>query len=112
MDRIEIRHEFKAGDIGRLVELHGLLYNQEYGFDHTFEAYVAEPLARFALTCTDRERVWLVDLNGVLMGSLAIVKHGDDEAQLRWFLLHPALRGKGLGSDLVNEAERVSGPIL
>jgi GNAT superfamily N-acetyltransferase len=103
MTNIEIRHEFRPGDIGRLVELHGLLYSEEYGFDHTFEAYVAEPLARFVLTKTDRERIWLVDDNGILMGSVAIVMQSDTDAQFRWFLLHPSLRGKGLGSKLMDE---------
>jgi N-acetylglutamate synthase-like GNAT family acetyltransferase len=101
---ITIRHEFRPGDAGRLIELHGLLYSQEHGFDHTFEAYVAKPLAEFMLSQTPRERIWLVDSDGVLMGSVAIVKHTETEAQLRWFLLHPALRGRGLGNRLVEEA--------
>ncbi len=101
---ITIRHEFKPGDAGRLIELHGLLYSREYGFDHTFEAYVAKPLAEFMLSQTPRERIWLVDSDGVLMGSVAIVKQTESEAQLRWFLLHPVLRGRGLGNRLVEEA--------
>ncbi|MDP2885262.1 MAG: GNAT family N-acetyltransferase [Ignavibacteria bacterium] len=102
--KIEIRHAFRPGDAGRLIELHGLLYAQEYGFDHTFEAYVARPLAEFMLSQTPRERIWLVDSDGVLMGCVAIVKHSETEAQLRWFLLHPSLRGRGLGNRLVEEA--------
>lgn len=101
---ITIRHDFRPGDAGRLIELHGLLYSLEYGFDYTFEAYVAKPLAEFLLTRTPRERIWLVDSDGVLMGSVAIVKHSETEAQLRWFLLHPSLRGRGLGNRLVEEA--------
>ncbi|MCX6143349.1 MAG: GNAT family N-acetyltransferase [Ignavibacteriales bacterium] len=101
---IRIRHEFKSGDVGRLIELHGLLYSQEYGFDHTFEVYVAKPLADFVLHHTERERIWLVDSDGILMGSLAIVRHNETEAQLRWYLLHPSLRGKGLGTRLVEES--------
>lgn len=101
---IRIRHEFVPGDIGKLVALHGLLYAQEYGFDHTFEAYVAGPLAEFVLHQSVRERIWLVDVNDVLRGSLAIVKHNEIEAQLRWYLLHPSLRGKGLGALLMEES--------
>ena len=96
-NELRIRHTFKPGDAGRLIGLHGLLYAHEYGWDHTFEAYVAKPLADFILTQTSREKIWLVDFNDVLMGSIAIVKHGETEAQLRWFFLHPSLRGKGLG---------------
>jgi GNAT superfamily N-acetyltransferase len=86
------------------VELHGLLYSQEYGFDHTFEAYVAKPLADFILTQSTRGRIWLVDAGGILMGSLAIVEHSAAEAQLRWYLLHPTVRGKGFGTRLMSEA--------
>ena len=101
--KIEFRHAFRPGDAGRLIELHGLLYSQEYGFDHTFEAYVAKPLAEFMLAQTPRERIWLVDSDAVLMGSVVIVKHSETEAQLRWFLLHPSLRGSGLGTRLMAE---------
>ena len=101
---ITIRHDFRPGDAGRLIELHGLLYSEEYGFDHTFEAYVAKPLAEFMMSQTPRERIWLVDSNGVLMGSIAIVKHSETDAQLRWFLLDPSLRGRGLGNRLMEEA--------
>jgi GNAT superfamily N-acetyltransferase len=51
-----------------------------------------------------RESIWLVDINNVLRGSLAIVKHNETEAQLRWYLLHPSLRGKGLGTRLMEES--------
>lgn len=101
---VTVRHAFKPGDTGRLIYLHGLLYGREYGFDHTFEAYVAEPLARFVLSPSPRERVWLVDQLELLMGSLAIVRYDDRAAQLRWFLLHPCLRGRGLGKKLAAEA--------
>lgn len=101
---IRIRHSFQPGDTGRLIGLHGLLYAREYGWDHTFEAYVAQPLAEFVLKHGSREKIWLVDYNGVLMGSIAIVKHSDTEAQLRWFLLHPSIWGRGLGSQLVRDA--------
>ena len=103
-NEITIRHEFKPGDAGRLIELHGLLYAREYRFDHTFEAYVAKPLAEFILKGSSREKIWLVECDGLLAGSIAIVEHSKSEAQLRWFLLGPDLRGKGLGSALMENA--------
>jgi GNAT superfamily N-acetyltransferase len=103
-NEITIRHEFKPGDAGRLIELHGLIYSNEYGFDHTFEAYVAKPLAEFMLKASSRERIWLVDCGEALMGSIAIVKQCESEAQLRWFLLHPDLRRRGLGKQLIEDA--------
>jgi N-acetylglutamate synthase-like GNAT family acetyltransferase len=35
---------------------------------------------------------------------VAIVKFSEDQAQLRWLLLHPAVRGHGVGKTLVQEA--------
>lgn len=101
---IKIRTELKPGDIGYLTYLHGVLYANEYGWDYTFEAYVAGPLAEFARSQTDRDRIWLVEKDGTVSGSIAIVEASATEAQLRWFLLHPTLRGKGIGGHLMKEA--------
>lgn len=98
-----VRHHFRPGDIGRIVYLHGTLY-PERGWDHTFEAYVAVPLGEFASRSNPREKVWLVDVDEQLEGSLAIVEASETEAQLRWLLLTPRLRGRGIGRKIVEEA--------
>jgi N-acetylglutamate synthase-like GNAT family acetyltransferase len=101
---VNIRNYLKPGDIGYLTYLHGVLYAQEYGWDHTFEAYVAGPLAEFAKARNDRERIWIVEKDANIAGSIAIVEANKEEAQLRWLLLHPNLRGRGIGRMLVEEA--------
>lgn len=105
---IIIRNDIKPGDIGYIIYLHGDLYAQEYGFDNTFELYVAKPLVEFATSHTDRERIWVVEQGDKIQGSIAVVKSEETKAQLRWFLLHPNLRGKGIGKKLVNEAVQFS----
>jgi hypothetical protein len=50
---IKIRHTLKPGDIGSITYLHGVLYAQEYGWDHTLEVYVAPLLAKFAASQTE-----------------------------------------------------------
>ncbi len=101
---ITLRHELRAGDLGYLVYLHGTLYAREYGFDHTFEAYVAGPMAQFALAASPRERIWIAENDDGILGCVAIVSAGVDVAQLRWFLVDPRARGSGLGRRLLDDA--------
>jgi GNAT superfamily N-acetyltransferase len=100
-----IRHDLRPGDMGRVIALHGMLYAEEYGFDHGFEAYVAETVAEFGrLARPGLDRLWVAERAGQLVGSIAIVGREDGAAQLRWFLVHPDARGSGLGRRLLHEA--------
>ena len=105
---IHVRHSFRPGDIGQIVFMHGTTYAREFGWDHTFEAYVAAPLGEFAKRKNPRERVWLVDRDDELCASIAIVEANECEAQLRWLFLKPEVRGQGLGRRLVTEAVEFS----
>ena len=80
---VTIRCDLRPGDIGYLIYLHGILYAQEYGWDATFDAYVAGPLAEFAESRTDRGRIWIVEKDGTVAGSIAIVEVSQKQAQLR-----------------------------
>lgn len=103
----QIRSSLRPGDLGHLIYLHGILYAKEYGWDYTFEGYVAESLARFALRFdARRDCMWIAELGGQIVGSVGIVGESDSEAQLRWFLVHPTQRGRGLGRILLNKAIR------
>lgn len=102
---VTLRCELWPGDLGRLTELHGLLYAEEYGFDNRFEAYVAGSLGEIVQRTTPaRDRLWLAEAAGRLVGSVGILGRENDEAQLRWFLVHPDARRRGLGGRLLREA--------
>jgi DNA-binding MarR family transcriptional regulator/GNAT superfamily N-acetyltransferase len=94
----------RAGDMGWVVQSHGALYAREYGFDASFEALVAEIVAKF-LGSFDaaRELCWIAELDGAQVGSVFLVRHSDDIAKLRLLLVDPAGRGQGLGQRLVGE---------
>jgi N-acetylglutamate synthase-like GNAT family acetyltransferase len=99
-----IRDRLKPGDIDYLINLHGVLYAREYGYDETFEAYVADGLAEFVQSFSpDRDRIWLAEINNQIIGCVAIVRHSEEEAQLRWFLVTPDYRGLGIGKKLLQE---------
>ena len=101
---LTLRTELAPGDLGSIIQLHGILYAREYGFDPTFEAYVAGPLAEFVLRASPRERLWMAERDGHLIGSVAVVAAAPQTAQLRWFLVAPPARGAGLGKRLLHEA--------
>ena len=102
--RHTIRTDLRPGDLGAVVQLHGATYGRERGWDVTFEAYVAAPLAEFALRADHRERIWIAEQEGRVVGCVAVVAVGPRVAQLRWFLVDPASRGAGLGRSLLSES--------
>ena len=104
LDTVTIRTGLRPGVIGKVISLHGTLYEQESGFDVTFEAYVACPLAEFVLRGSPRECLWMAERDGRLLGCVAIVAASEVTAQLRWFLVDPDARGMGLGKRLLDKA--------
>jgi GNAT superfamily N-acetyltransferase len=94
----------RPGDIGEIIRLHGILYAKEHGYSLAFDAYVAKTFSDYAWPLGDRERLWIVEKDGSILGCIAIVQASPAEAQLRWLLLDPRIRGCGLGGGLVADA--------
>ncbi|MBB3112718.1 DNA-binding MarR family transcriptional regulator/GNAT superfamily N-acetyltransferase [Paenibacillus phyllosphaerae] len=102
---IRIRSELQPGDAGMLIHMHGWIYAQECGYNHVFEGYVCKTFYDVLLTYSpDRDRFWLAEADGQIVGSIAIIGQSEGKAQLRWFMLHPDYRGLGLGKKLLHEA--------
>jgi GNAT superfamily N-acetyltransferase len=95
---------YVPGAIGRIAELHGTYYAKQWGFGLFFEAKVAKELSAFLeAQDTDRDALWLARVDGRIEGSIAIdgAHAARTSAHLRWFILSDALRGKGLGRQLL-----------
>lgn len=96
---------FQPQDIKYIIERHKELYGSEHGFDHNFVSYVTDTLRVFIENQNrDKENIWVAESNGILVGSIGVVKVDDFTAQLRWLLIEPNMRGKGLGNRLVKTA--------
>jgi DNA-binding MarR family transcriptional regulator/GNAT superfamily N-acetyltransferase len=94
----------RTGDIGWITHRHGMLYAEEYGWDETFEALVADILVKFIHSHdSKRERIWIAEQDGERIGSVLLVDAGNDISQLRLLLVEPKARGKGIGKRLIQE---------
>ena len=102
---IHIRTNLRPGDLGHLIYLHGILYHELCGFDPTFEAYVATTFADLTAPASHpRNKLWIAEQEEKIAGGIGIVERANNEAQLRWLLIRPEFRGKGLGARLIDAA--------
>ncbi len=93
----------RPGDIGWILHRHGVLYAQEYGWNTVFESLVAEVCAGFLKSHDPaRERCWVADRHGEILGSIFLMAGDDGGAKLRLFYVEPMARGQGVGKALLD----------
>ena len=102
-----VLREPAPGDLGWIVHRQAVLYHQEYGWDWTFEALLAEIVGTYVEEHRPlQERCWVAEREGEIAGAVFLVRHDADTAKLRLLYVEPEARGQGLGRRLVEECVR------
>ena len=107
MCEVKIQKGYAPGSIGRVVELHGRYYHENWHFGAFFEAKVARELSEFIDRYDDtRDGFWIAMVDWQVEGSITIdgVDADGPGGLLRWFIVSDAIRGRGVGNRLMNEA--------
>jgi N-acetylglutamate synthase-like GNAT family acetyltransferase len=95
------------GALGRVTELHAVIYHQLCGFDVNFEVFVAKELADFQANFDAlRDGLWLYKRNNRIIGCIAIdgSQHESEGARLRFLIVDPECQHTGIGKALMKEA--------
>lgn len=95
--------EYSAGDPSRVVYFYYKLYEKQYKFNGTVEQYFMKGMTELFDTLAGSQ-MWIAEREGEVVGSIAIIKKGEHEAQLRWFGIDTSLQGLGIGSRLLDIA--------
>lgn len=94
----------RIGDMGWVIQRHGEIYADEFGWNASFEAMVADIAARFIRDFDPAaERSWIAERDGQRIGCVFVVRKSARVAKLRMLLVDPSARGLGLGARLVDE---------
>lgn len=97
----------QSGDMGWVIQRHGAIYGDEFGWNLDFEALVARIVADYQQNLTPgRENAWIVTVDGARAGCVFCCERDPETAQLRILLVEPWARGLGLGTRLVDECIR------
>jgi peptidyl-dipeptidase Dcp len=79
------------------------MYAEEYNHGISFEVYVAQGISEFYQNYdSKKDRVWICEHNGEIIGSLFLQHRENNTAQLRYFYLENEFRGLGIGKMLMN----------
>lgn len=104
----EIRlRRHRPGDIGWITHRQAILYFEEFGWNEAYEALIARIMADFIDDHDPkRERCWVAERDGEIIGSVFCVRKTASIARLRLLYVEPSARGTGLGTRLVRECIR------
>ena len=94
----------RPGAIGLIIARHGEIYCRDLGYPPAFEHHVVRAFGDFLKAfAAPRDRIFVAERAGQLVGSIAVKGLPRATAQLRFLLVEPEARGLGLGKRLVRD---------
>lgn len=87
-----------------MISLCSKVKGKEYGYDSSYEIDVASSFSEMFKTA--HCKLWLCENDQEeIVGSIGLVQRApdDDRAEIMWFVLEKAYRGKGIERDLLQE---------
>lgn len=106
-DRMPVIRPHRTGDLAFVVARQARLYADDYGFDQRFEALISEVAAGF-LRAYDprRDGSFIAEIDGRIVGAVLVTRVSDEIAKLRLLHVESEMRGRGIGTRLVDECIR------
>jgi len=104
-DPVVIRRTLGRGDAEAIGDLHERVYATEYGMNGNFVRSVRDSVSAAQARGWPEAGggVWLIDSDRGLAGSLGLTDEGGGVGRVRWFVLEPQLRARGVGRNLLRE---------
>lgn len=103
METEAVVRPYRPGDPSRVCYFYYDLYEKQYHFNGTVERYFLEGMIDL-FRQADGSMLWVAEQGAEIVGSIAVIRRGEQEAQLRWFGVAPSLQGQGLGKKLIETA--------
>lgn len=94
---------WRPGNPSRVCWFYYKLYEKQYHFNGSVEGYFIKGMGDL-FDEPAQSRLWVAEKDGEIVGSVAVVKRGAHEAQLRWFGVDTSMQGAGLGNRLLETA--------
>ncbi len=93
----------RPGDVSQVVARQARLYAEDYGFDERFEALIGEVGAAFLRDYDPRrDASFIAEVDDRIVGAVFVTRRDDAVAKLRLLHVEAEMRGRGVGSRLVD----------
>lgn len=93
------------GEVSHTVMRQAMLLHEEQGWGAGFEALLNQVAHDFLSGFKpDREKAWMAEYGGEVVGSIYLAEKEPGMAQLRMLYVEPHVRGMGIGRELLNAA--------